>query len=697
MESYPLAGLVLALLVLIPLAWKWQLGILRTALVAVGFALPSELVVARIRHTVPLHPSLSAGLVGGLTVGAAFALLAYRFYRDPERTAPDRDHVVVSPADGEVIYVKTCHAGMLPVSDKRGRRYPLSELTKTKLRSEESVVIGIAMNFADVHVNRAPIGGRVTFRHHFPGRFGSLRNPEMVFENERATTVIERGDVQVAVVQIASRLVRRIVSFVAVGDQAALGQRLGAILLGSQVDLVLPARPDLRITTAVGEHVRAGESILCVFDQKPASAGVRRADRSHEQHGAIVIGEHCRGLGIIRSLGRRGIPVWTLQPKRELMAGASRYSRKHFAWPDGDDRQRLDRLFALASRYGLDGWALFPDCDESAALLARHHEELARHFRVTVPPWDVLRWAYDKRLTYRLAADNGIDQPQTFLPACRDDLAKFDVSFPALLKPAVKAEPNRFTRDKAWLVNDRQALSARYDEARSLVPDDVIMVQELIPGGGEAQFSYTALCQEGRTVASLTARRTRQYPIDFGHSSSFVETVCEPAIEEPARRVLAAMGYTGLVEVEFKYDARDRRFKLLDINPRAWTWHGLCAHAGVDFPYLLWLMTHGEPVPDVSARPDVRWVRVGTDIPAALSAMLRGRLSLRDYARSLSAPLHFAIFATDDLLPGLLAGPQLIYSRWHRLVSGNRTELEHSGWRGLALLDDRHGRQTGRS
>jgi phosphatidylserine decarboxylase precursor-related protein len=671
MPSYPLAGLALALLVSIPLAWKWQLGILRATLVTAGCALPSGLAVAGIRHAVPLAAWLSAGLVGGLTIGAAFALLAYRFYRDPERTAPDGDHIVVSPADGEVIYVKTSHAGMLPVSDKRGRRYSLTELTKTRLRSDESVVIGIAMNFADVHVNRAPIDGHVTLRHHVPGRFGSLRNPEMVFENERATTVIERDGIQVAVVQIASRLVRRIVSFVAEGDQVALGHRLGAIRLGSQVDLVLPARADLRITTAVGERVRAGESILCVFQEQPASAAVRHAARTNGQHGAIVIGEHCRGLGLVRSLGRRGIPVWTLQPRGELMAGASRYSRRHFTWPDGDDRQRLDCLFALASRHGLDGWALFPDCDESAALLARHHQELACHFRMTVPPWDVLRWAYDKRLTYRLAADNGIDQPATFLPASRDDLAGLDVSFPAILKPAVKAEPNRFVRDKAWPVDDRHALSARYDEARSFVPDDVIMVQELIPGGGEAQFSFAALCQEGRTIASVTARRTRQYPIDFGHSSSFVETVSEPAVEEPARTVLAAMGYTGLVEVEFKHDARDGRYKLLDINPRVWTWHALCGHAGIDFPYLLWLMIHGEPVPEVSAQSGVRWMRMGTDIPAALSAMLRGRLSPGAYARSWSPPLHFATFAADDLVPGLLAGPQMIYSRWHRL--GRRT------------------------
>ena len=70
------------------------------------------------------------------------------------------------------------------------------------------------MSFLDVHVNRAPIAGRVRLRKHFPGRFGSLGKPEMVFENERATTVIERGGMEIAMVQIASRLVRQIAAFV---------------------------------------------------------------------------------------------------------------------------------------------------------------------------------------------------------------------------------------------------------------------------------------------------------------------------------------------------------------------------------------------------------------------------------------------------------------------------------------------------
>ena len=77
-------------------------------------------------------------------------------------------------------------------------------------------------------------------------------------------------------------------------------------------------------------------------------------------------------------------------------------------------------------------------------------------------------------------------------------------------------------------------------------------------------MTAVALSADGRTLASVTARRTRQYPVEFGHSSSFVETVDEPAVAEAATRLLAAMRYTGVAEVEFKFDRRDGRYKLIE-------------------------------------------------------------------------------------------------------------------------------------
>ena len=120
------------------------------------------------------------------------------------------------------------------------------------------------MNLMDVHVNRAPIAGRVRLVTRVPGTFGSLRKPEMAASNERVTTVIETGNLQVAMVQIASRLVRRIAVFVSEGEELGLGQRVGAIRFGSQVDLLLPSERHISLAVEVGDRVLAGRTIVGV-------------------------------------------------------------------------------------------------------------------------------------------------------------------------------------------------------------------------------------------------------------------------------------------------------------------------------------------------------------------------------------------------------------------------------------------------
>src|SRR4029079_16716973 len=135
------------------------------------------------------------------------------------------------------------------------------------------------------------------------------------------------------------------------------------------------------------------------------------------------------------------------------------------------------------------------------------------------PGWEILQQVLDKRLTYRLAGTLGIDHPLTWCPANREEVASLDCAFPAILKPAYWASRNALNVAKAWRVEDRRELLERYDQACRLLPAEAIMVQELIPGGGEAQFSSAALCRDGVPLAEIVVRRARQYPPDFGHAS----------------------------------------------------------------------------------------------------------------------------------------------------------------------------------
>jgi D-aspartate ligase len=388
--------------------------------------------------------------------------------------------------------------------------------------------------------------------------------------------------------------------------------------------------------------------------------------------GVIIIGGDYRGLGAVRSLGRRGIPVWVLTDDHRL-ASTSRYVQRSLPWPAGSpdraDADRMQMLLDLSERCGLAGWMLLPTGDEAAALISRHHAQLAEHFVLTTPPWEKLRWAYDKRLTYQLAQQAGLEIPWTMYPAGREELATAELAFPILLKPAYKQVMNEFTHAKAWLAENRATLLARYGAACRLVDPDVIMLQELIPGGGESQYSFAALCQDGQALAAIVARRTRQYPLDFGFASTYVESVENAEVERSARRILAELRYDGLIEVEFKFDLRDGRYKLLDLNPRIWGWHTLGTAAGVDFTHLQWRLSCGETLEPACGRPGVHWVRMSTDAVAAVQYMRKGLLSPLGYLRSLSAPLESAIFALDDPMPGIVDGPLLAMSRLRRRMN----------------------------
>jgi D-aspartate ligase len=408
-------------------------------------------------------------------------------------------------------------------------------------------------------------------------------------------------------------------------------------------------------------------------DLKPKSVSTQTPASSRKSRGvgAVVMDADYRGLAVVRSLGRRGIPVWVVQHGDQLVATLSHYNRRTLSWPSHDEEEMAKFLVNLADREAIRDWVLFPTGDEAAAFVARHHVTLAQHFQLTTPPWEVLRWSHDKRLAYKLADSVGVDHPWTLCPESRDQIATSKCQFPVILKPAFNSGFNRFTASKAWRVDSMEQLLHRYDEAKALVGTDNLMIQELIPGGGESQFSYTTLCKDGQSLASLSARRIRQYPMDFGRASTFVETIDDPSIAAAAERLIAALRYTGLVEVEFKRDHRDGKLKLLDINPRVWGWHSLCGFAGVDYPYLLWLLTTGEPVPQIKAMIGARWVRMSTDAPTAIREILHGRLSLREYLRSIRPPLAPAIFASDDPLPGILELPLIAYLAGKRVFRGN--------------------------
>ncbi len=222
-----------------------------------------------------------------VTVGMLSAAgAAAAFFRDPERVSPDTPGAIVSPADGTVIYVRRFSAGEAPPIEKQGRPLDVRELANVEV-GEAGHLIGIGMHLLNVHVNRAPVGGRVrlarTHARDVSSRSSARKRRPM---NERFTTVIDGERTRVVVVQIASRLVRRIVSYLAADQDVVIGQRIGMIKFGSQVDVILPDSDALELRVKPGDIVRAGVSVLgFVEDARSIEGLTMRSDSSADSLG----------------------------------------------------------------------------------------------------------------------------------------------------------------------------------------------------------------------------------------------------------------------------------------------------------------------------------------------------------------------------------------------------------------------------
>lgn len=389
------------------------------------------------------------------------------------------------------------------------------------------------------------------------------------------------------------------------------------------------------------------------------TSGTSRAARrtrtllSGREVGAVVIGGGCQGLGIARSLGRRGIPVCLIDDETSI-ARASRYVQAAIRVPDlRTDEALLDALAVARGRLSLSGWVLYPTREENIAGIAANRDALRREFRVPTPELASIRHAWDKREVYGLAERLSIPIPRTWFPRSEEDLAAINVEEPVVLKPAIKEHFFYATRAKAWRADTAEELAFAFRRATEIMPASEIIVQEMIPGGGEQQYAYCAFFREGGPVGSMTVRRRRQHPSDFGVASTFVETISLPELAEPSCRFLTAIDYYGLVELEYKRDPRDGVCKLLDVNARTWGYHSVGRPAGVDFPYLLFRDQIGAPVEEAHARPGVGWIRLSTDVPNALRDIWAGRLRPGEYLRSLRGVRTEAVFSITDPLPGL--------------------------------------------
>ena len=256
--------LILSWAILLPLANKCQIR-LRISLLGssvIGIVVGAILMLAGTR------PANIVGLIGmevGFIIGITGLIGLYLFYRDPKRIPPDLDNVIIAPADGFITYIKRVNKGTIPVSIKGKTQIPMRDFIGADMFENGGRLIGIAMTYIDVHVNRAPIDGKIVLVKHIRGKFLSLKHGTALMVNERASIMIDNDKFKIGLILMASRMVRRIVVWARNGDTVKRGQRIGKIVFGSQTDILIPALQGLKIEVREGQQVYAGLTVIASF------------------------------------------------------------------------------------------------------------------------------------------------------------------------------------------------------------------------------------------------------------------------------------------------------------------------------------------------------------------------------------------------------------------------------------------------
>ena len=368
----------------------------------------------------------------------------------------------------------------------------------------------------------------------------------------------------------------------------------------------------------------------------------------------VLYSGNATGIGLLRSLGRHGVPLWVLDPNPDSVVLRSRYAHGSTCADTHYDEEGFLRDLIAVGRQLPQRALLLPSNDDYVDMLPRHRDALEEWFILQQPSPARMEALADKEQQFRAAWRAGVDTPKTAFIASPADVsaAADEVPFPAILKPSIPLAFRRRTGAKVITVRTRDDLSAAYERAQEF---GTLLLQEFVPGGDDELYNYGSyLNAESQPLAQFTRLKIRQHPRTFGEIR-FGESVWVPEVADAGLRLLQELHYHGISGVEFKRDPRDGRYKLMEVNARSTIIsHTLAPYVGVDIPYVAYRDAVGRPIITSRQRDGVRWIQCSTDIPDSLAEMSRGELSPWEWLRSLPGTRVDGILALDDPVPGLL-------------------------------------------
>lgn len=315
-------------------------------------------------------------------------------------------------------------------------------------------------------------------------------------------------------------------------------------------------------------------------------------------------------LPVLRSLARRNIQTGVAATRTKAMSFFSKYCKTKFIYPSPRDNLGLflKAIKKIIEKSDFD--ILFPVGEWTLVPISKNRESITSHIRLPFAGKEAIERTFNKSLTLEIAMKEAVPMPRTFFIHNLSDLqeAAQETPYPAVIKSRVSWfwDGDKASFSRPIYVNSPQELKAKYRAMHEEFPFPII--QEYVPGKA---YHIGVLCNRSRLKAACCIKEHRTIPVTGGYATLRETVNLNPKMLKSTTRMLKALDWHGVAEVEYKLDSRDSTPKFMEINGRFWGSLELAIEAGIDFPYLLYrLAVDGNIKPEFGYKVGVkrRWL-----------------------------------------------------------------------------------------
>lgn len=368
----------------------------------------------------------------------------------------------------------------------------------------------------------------------------------------------------------------------------------------------------------------------------------------------VVLNCKIGALAIMRSLGSLGVPLYGFDENPKAPGLLSRYCGNRFvhAFDENNPEPYIEAVLRLGKTLG--GKAiLIPTSDVLSTMVAQNRERLEPYFRFQDNSPALIDRLVSKKTMFTLALEQDVPTPTTLFPQNRGDVEAMlpKISFPIMLKAIHGDRLERRTGKKMVIIGSAEELLNAYDALED--PEEPnLMVQELIPGDDDQVYIFNGYFDANSDcLAAFTGHKVRQIPIHTG-AASLGECRWNEEVATLTMRFMKNIGYQGILDIGYRLDPRDGKYKVLDINPRVGQAFRLfVGEAGMDVIRALYLDLTDQRVPADKPREGRRWMIEDYDIISSIRYYQEGSLGFVEWIRSFRRLEEGAWFNWRDWAP----------------------------------------------